>query len=346
MAVNVAVLFAFMLLVGVLSGMGWPPCGRIMAYWFSNNERSFKMSLWNTSHTIGAGTLGLLAIFGVGLFADLGIEQTWRANFIIPSAFALVLAGFCWWSLRDTPESCGLPSVADWRNDHSGVKTKEKVGEKVPFKTQLFDYVLKNKWIWMIALANAFVYMVRYGVGDWAPVYLQEMNIMTAKESNLAFALHNYAGIPGTIICGWISSKFFKGRCAPPNIIFMGAVLLGTVVYWQAGNLAALMATDPAAISALTKTFVYFGLILIGFCIYGPVALVTVQALNLVPKNAVGTAAGFVGLSGYAFGSAVLANILMGFVAEHAGWNTTFILLSAASLMAMLLCAVTLKSEK
>ena len=198
----------------------------------------------------------------------------------------------------------------------------------------------------MIALANAFVYMVRYGVGDWAPVYLQEMNIMTAKESNLAFALHNYAGIPGTIICGWISSKFFKGRCAPPNIIFMGAVLLGTVVYWQAGNLAALMATDPAAISALTKTFVYFGLILIGFCIYGPVALVTVQALNLVPKNAVGTAAGFVGLSGYAFGSAVLANILMGFVAEHAGWNTTFILLSAASLMAMLLCAVTLKSEK
>ena len=198
----------------------------------------------------------------------------------------------------------------------------------------------------MIALANAFVYMVRYGVGDWVPVYLQEMNIMTAKESNLAFALHNYAGIPGPIICGWISSKFFKGRCAPPNIIFMGAVLLGTVVYWQAGNLAALMATDPAAISALTKTFVYFGLILIGFCIYGPVALVTVQALNLVPKNAVGTAAGFVGLSGYAFGSAVLANILMGFVAEHAGWNTTFILLSAASLMAMLLCAVTLKSEK
>ena len=68
--------------------------------------------------------------------------------------------------------------------------------------------------------------------------------------------------------------------------------------------------------------------------------------LNLVPKNAVGTAAGFVGLSGYAFGSAVLANILMGFVAEHAGWNMTFVLLSAASVVAMLLCAMTLPSEK
>ena len=345
-ALNVTLIFIFMLLVGWLSGMGWPPCGRVMAYWFSQNERSFKMSLWNTSHTLGSGSLGLLMTFGLFIFGILGIEQAWRAAFIVPASVALLLAIFCWWALRDTPQSCGLPPIDEYRNDFSGVKAKKGEEEKIPFKTLFVEYIFKNKWIWMIALANAFVYMVRYGVGDWAPVYLQEMNIMTAKESNLAFALHNYAGIPGTIICGWISSKFFKGRCAPPNIIFMGAVLLGTVVYWHAGNLAALMATDPAAISALTKTFVYFGLILIGFCIYGPVALVTVQALNLVPKNAVGTAAGFVGLSGYAFGSAVLANILMGFVAEHAGWNTTFILLSAASLMAMLLCAVTLKSEK
>ena len=342
---NVAIVFGFMLLVGWLSGMGWPPCGRVMAYWFSQNERSFKMSLWNTSHTFGSGSLGLLVTFGVFIFGMFGIEQTWRAAFIMPAAVAMLLAIICWWALRDTPQSCGLPSIDEYRNDFSGVKAKQGEEEKIPFKTLFIDYIFKNKWIWMIAIANAFVYMVRYGVGDWAPIYLQEMDIMSDKESNLAFALHNYAGIPGTIVCGWISSRFFKGRCAPPNIIFMGAVLLGTILYWQAGNLADFLASDPAAVTAITKTLVYSGLILIGFCIYGPVALVTVQALNLVPKNAVGTAAGFVGLSGYAFGSAVLANILMGFVAEHAG-NMTFILLSAASVIAMLLCALTLRSEK
>ena len=345
-AVNVTVIFIMMLLVGWLSGMGWPPCGRVMAYWFSQNERSFKMSLWNTSHTFGSGSLGLLVTLGVSLFGMMAIEQTWRAAFIVPAAVALLIALVCWWALRDTPQSCGLPPIDEYRNDFSGVKAKKGEEEKIPFKTLFIDYIFKNKWIWMIAIANAFVYMVRYGVGDWAPIYLQEMGIMTDKESNLAFALHNYAGIPGTIICGWISSKFFKGRCAPPNIIFMGAVLLGTVLYWQAGNIAGMLASDAAAVTAITKTLVYFGLILIGFCIYGPVALVTVQALNLVPKNAVGTAAGFVGLSGYAFGSAVLANILMGFVAEHAGWNMTFVLLSAASVVAMLLCAMTLPSEK
>lgn len=338
MGLNVVLLFAIMLVVGVISGMGWPPCGRIMAYWFSNNERSFKMSLWNTSHTFGSGTLGIIAIFGVGLFADMGIAQPWRANFIIPSMFALLLAAFCWWALRDTPESCGLPSVADWRNDHSGVKTKEKVGEKVPFKTQLFDYVLKNKWIWMIAFANAFVYLVRYGIGDWAPTYLQESGIMTAAESKMAFSVHNYVGALGTVVCGWISSRFFKGRCAPPNIIFMCLVAVGCLVYWQVPAIAA-----ATGISA--RILVYISLIIIGFCIYGPVALVSIQALNLVPKNAAGTAAGFVGLSGYLIGDSLLSKIIVGSLADKS-WDMANMVIVAGAVLGIIICFLTLRSEK
>ena len=335
---NVAMLFVIMLFVGVLSGMGWPPCGRVMAYWFSGKERSFKMSLWNTSHTIGSGSLGLIALLGVGIFADLGIEQTWRADFIVPSLFALGLAGFCWWSLRDTPESCGLPSVADWRNDHSGVKSKEKIGEKVPFKTLLFDYVLKNKWVWMIALANAFVYMVRYGVGDWCPTFLQEAGIMDKAECKVAFSIHNYVGALGTIVCGLISSKLFKGRCAPPTIIFMILVTIGTLIYWQIPILA-----EVTGIAA--KTWAYVSLILIGFCIYGPVALVTIQALNLVPKNAAGTAAGFVGLSGYLIGDSLLSKILVGGIADRS-WDMANLTMVIGAALGVVLCVMTLRSEK
>ena len=336
--INVVMLFAVMLLVGVLSGMGWPPCGRVMAYWFSNNERSFKMSLWNTSHTIGSGTLGVVALMGVTLFADLGISQTWRADFIVPSCFALVMAIFCWWALRDTPESCGLPSVADWRNDHSGVKTKEKVGEKVPFKTLLVDYVLKNKWVWMIALVNAFVYMIRYGIGDWSPTFLQESGIMDKDECKVVFSIHNYVGAVGTIACGWISSRFFKGRCAPPTIIFMALVLLGTLIYWQIPLLA-----EVTGISA--KVWVYVALILIGFCIYGPVALVTIQALNLVPKSAAGTVAGFVGLSGYLIGDSLLSKIIVGSIADHS-WNMANMTMVIGAVFGIILCLLTLRSEK
>ncbi|MDR2473636.1 MAG: MFS transporter [Tannerella sp.] len=344
---NVWLIFGFMLLVGWLSGMGWPPCGRIMAQWFSQNERSFKMSVWNTSHTIGSGSLGLLTTAGVGLFLFFDVGQTWRAAFIFPAVIALLFAFFCWWTLRDTPQSCGLSPIDVYRNDFSGKKAAAGEEEKIPFKRLFVDYVFKNKVLWLIAIANAFVYLIRYGIGDWAPLYLQEMNIMDSKQSNLAFSLHNYAGVPGTIVCGWISAKYFKGRCAPPNILYMMLVLLGILLYWKATAvgawLAGILGVDVTAASHFT---VYFSLCEIGFCIYGPVALIGVQALNLVPKNAAGTAAGFVGLFGYLIGDAVLAKIVMGKVANNYGWNPIFWLFIIGSIIAIAFCSTTWKKEK
>ena len=46
-------------------------------------------------------------------------------------------------------------------------------------------------------------------------------------------------------------------------------------------------------------------LIIIGFFIYGPIMLIGLHALDLVPKKAAGTAAGFTGFFGYVFGSAL-----------------------------------------
>ena len=201
-ALNMTIIFILMLVVGWLSGMGWPPCGRIMAHWFSQNERSFKMSVWNTSHTFGSGTLGLLATAGMSAVVFMGFSEAeaWKGAFIIPSIIAVLIAIICWLLIRDTPQSCGLPSINDYRNDYSGVKSKVKDTEKIPFKTLFIDYIFKNKLLWAVACANIFVYMVRYGIGDWAPTYLQQKSIMTASESNLAFSLHNYAGIVGTVV--------------------------------------------------------------------------------------------------------------------------------------------------
>ena len=296
------------------------------------------MSIWNTSHTFGSGSLGLLGLAGVGFFAMIDISETWRANFIVPAVFALLIAVFCWWALRDTPESCGLPSIQEYRQDFSGVKSNKKAGEKLPFKTLFVDYVLKNKLLWVIAVSNVLVYMVRYGVGDWSPTYLQEAKIMDAGECKVAFSVHNYVGAVGTIFMGWISAKFFKGRCAPPNVICMVMVFIGTLLYWQAPVFGG---GDPV----LTKTLVYVALIIIGFFIYGPVALIGVQALNTVPKNAAGTAAGFVGLFGYLFGDSLFSKIIVGHIADYS-WHTANMMFVVGSAVGIVLCALLWNSEK
>ena len=175
------------------------------------------------------------------------------------------------------------------------------------------------------------IYLVRYGVLDWAPTYLDEVKGFSVKETGWAYFLYEWAGIPGTLLCGWISDKVFKGRRAPSIIIYMLLVMVAVLVYWinPPGNIM----VDNIA------------LIAIGFLIYGPVMLIGVQALDLVPKKAAGTAAGLTGLFGY-LGGALFANIAIGFIAEHMGWDATFILLLVACAIAILFTAMTWKKEK
>ena len=83
----------------------------------------------------------------------------------------------------------------------------------------------------------------------------------------------------------------------------------------------------------------------IGFFIYGPVMLIGVQALDLAPKNAAGTAAGLTGFFGYFFGTAILANSLLGYVSEIS-MDATFMMLLAACVLAVVFIGMTYREEK
>ena len=114
-------------------------------------------------------------------------------------------------------------------------------------------------------------------------------------------------------------------------MIFMALVLVFVALYW-------------AFIDNLTVVIIC--LIGIGFFIYGPVMLIGVQALDLAPKNAAGTAAGLTGFFGYFFGTFLLANTIIGLVAQRAGWGWTFALLILACILAILFMGLTYKEEK
>lgn len=331
----IAVMAILNFLVGWFNGMGWPPCGRVMTHWFSQSERGTMMSIWNCAHNVGGALVGPMAVYGAMWFGSWFYGQQTELYFLIgtyvfPAAVATFIAILAYILIRDTPQSCGLPSVEKWRNDYPK-NYSEKHEEVLTTKEILFKYVLNNKLLWYIAIANAFVYMVRYGCLDWAPTYLKESAGYDIKQAGWAYFLYEFAAIPGTLVCGWLSDKVFKGRRAMPTIIFMAIVAVFIYLYWQ---------------FSANVTIVTISLIAIGFFIYGPVMLIGVQALDLAPKNAAGTAAGLTGFFGYFFGTAILANIVIGYVAENAGWDWTFVLLIGACVLSVVLMAMTNKEEK
>jgi len=320
---SISIIFVLLFLNGWVQGMGWPACGRTIVHWYSANERGRTVSVWNIAHNIGGGLIGPLFILGMGWFND------WHSAFYVPAAVAFLVSFFVLFALRDTPQSCGLPAIDDYRQDFS--HDYEQGHEKEFNAKQIFmEHVLNNKLLWLIAIANAFVYLLRYGVLDWAPTYLSEVKAFSVDKSSWAYFAYEWAGIPGTLLCGWISDRLFAGRRSPTAILYMVLVLVALIIYWlnPAGN----PMVDIAA------------LIAIGFLIYGPVMLIGLHALELVPKKAAGTAAGLTGLFGY-LGGAVVANIALGFTLDHFGWDGGFILLTAGCVIAILLLALTMRHE-
>jgi OPA family glycerol-3-phosphate transporter-like MFS transporter len=323
---TVGMMFALQLANGWFQGMGWPSSGRVMVHWFSPGERGTKMAVWNVAHNIGGGLVGPIAVLAVALFGE------WESVLYFHGYLALAIALFIWLTVRDTPQSQGIPPVEVWRNDQPRAFVYEAHHEREFSAREIFfSHVLNNRLLWAIAIANAFVYLVRYGVLDWAPTYLGEAKGFSFEQAGWAWALYEWAGIPGTLLCGWLSDRVFNGRRAPASILYLVLTLICVLVYWF----------NPPGRPAVDMAM----LIAIGFLIYGPVMLIGVHALDLVPKKAAGTAAGFTGLFGYV-GGAVSANIVIGALVDRYGWDAGFALIAFACTAAIVLLALSWRGER
>ena len=173
---SISTMFILQFLIGWFQGMGWPPCGRVMTHWFSVKERGTKMAIWNVAHNVGGGMVGAMTAYGILWFGS------WQAGiFWFPAVVAILISLLGLLLIRDIPQSCGLPPIEKYRNEYP--KNYSASSEKeLSAKEIFFKYVLNNKILWYIAIANAFVYLVRYGVLDWAPTYLKDVKGYDIKE--------------------------------------------------------------------------------------------------------------------------------------------------------------------
>ncbi|MBN2377700.1 MAG: MFS transporter [Sedimentisphaerales bacterium] len=315
---------------GFFQGMGWPPCGRSMGHWFSVRERGVKFSIWNTSHNFGGGVAGVIA-------AEAAVRYGWQYAFYFPALLAIIGAIYLLWRLRDTPQSVGLPSIEEYKNDYTEHEKEHGTLEReLGTKELLFDYVLKNKYIWILAFANFFCYVVRYSMWDWGPTYLREMKEASLTGGGIAVMVQNFGGIPSTILFGWISDKLGGRRgmvsalCMIPIFIAFGCIIF-----------------NPPGRLWLDMTM----LAVIGCFIYPVINLITISALDLTSKKAIGTAAGFIGLFGY-IGRAVQAKgfgAMLKYFSEvydvETSWRIVLYSIQGCTILAILLLCLTWKTK-
>lgn len=303
---------------GLVQGMGWGPCGRSLGHWFSIRERGAVFAFWNIAHNVGGGLTGVVVAYSTQWMG-------WRSGFYVPGILALLCAIYLLLRLRDTPQSVGLPPIEEYRNDYPPTGNDRRE-EELSARELLVHYILKNRYLWLFAVANFFVYIARYSLLDWGPTYLKQVKHASLGEGGWSTTALEFSGVLSTILMGWLSDKM-GGRRGMISLLCMIPVFLAFV---------AILYT-PA--NALGLDLVLFGVI--GFFVYPPVMLLGVTALDFSSKKAVGTAAGFVGLFGY-LGRTVEGKGI-GTLAERYGWNTALGAIAGAAFLGIVLLSMTWK---
>lgn len=304
----------FWMINGWFQGIGFPPCARLMTHWFSPKELATKMSIWNISHGLGAGAVVILCGFLVHRYND------WRLCFFVPAGLAIVAALLLFVFLRDTPESVGLPPVEGTESEADAPSGSDPI-EPEKFRSILFSKVFSNPYIWVFAIANFFVYTVRYAVLDWGPTLLKEFKGVSLLHGGWMVAGFEVAGLAGTLAAGYLTDRIFRGRGARTCVFCMFFCAVAVFLFWRA----------PAGNIALNTVL----LMAAGFFVYGPQALVGISVANLATKKAAATAVGLTGIFGYASG--ILSGWGLGLLVQTYGWNVAFQALLGIALVGVVL---------
>jgi OPA family glycerol-3-phosphate transporter-like MFS transporter/OPA family sugar phosphate sensor protein UhpC-like MFS transporter len=291
---------------GYIQGMGVPPCMSLLAHWIKPSELATKQSIWNVSHTVGAGLVVALCGFMLDRFG----YSAWYLCFIVPAFIALLGVPILWFGVKDDPTEVGLPPVEKMDTLKQGASDEPNPLENMDgakYKRIINKMVFANPFIWIIAVSNFCVYVIRLTILDWGASFLTETKgLDIAAAGGLLATTEIVGGTMGMLLAGWLSDKLFKSKAHRTCFFCIVFATLSFFLFWRC--------------ESLVLSFIC--LVFSAFFIYGPQALYGVCASQQATKYAAGTGNGIVGIFGYM--SSVVSGVIFGSMAQSGGWDSVF----------------------
>ena len=189
-------------------------------------------------------------------------------------------------------------------------------------KAYIRKHVFLNPVIWMLAIADFFVYVIRFAVLDWGPTFLREARGLSAAEAGWTVVIFEVFGVIGMLGAGWITDKVFGSRGTRTCLFCMLGAIISIVTFCLL----------PETTSPLLLLFV---LAFAGMFIYGPQALIGVIASNHATRKAASSANGVIGMVSYV--SVAISGVGFGFISDHFGWEMVFVTMVVMAVIGLLI---------
>lgn len=286
---------------GLAQATGWSGNVGTMANWFHHKERGKVMGVWATNFTAGSLLAGPFAAWVLGAYG-------WRASFYAGSVVLLAVWTFFVFNQRNKPEDLGLAPI----DAHEVIPAGGGLG-------WTRDTAIN---IGLVGTFYFFVKLIRYALWGWAPYFLTESFGQSSEQAGYLSTAFDLAGIPGVFLTGWLSDKVFGSRRAIVSLFSMIALTLAMVLLWTVGT--------------GSSTAFVICLLLIGFTLYGPDALMTgAGAMDIGSRRGAVLAAGII--SGLGSFGPVVQEYVIGRMYDQKGGDL-------APIFLMLLCSAGLST--
>lgn len=297
---------------GYFQSMGWTPGLATLTKWWPGAERGFATGFAHAFSGFGQAVCTLSVLIAFTVFPDMG----WRAAFVVPAAFPLIMLILYKIIAKTSPKVVGLE---EYKEDNPEIAEAEvEMQELISSKGKLFPYayVLKNKLflIWLfVAFATG---LARYGLVTWVPLYfVQQFDVDITAGLLQSLTLPVGMGV-GTLVVPWLTDKFCPENRLPAVVVSAIVAAIAVIAFFF---------LDPRSLGGLIA--VELCLFVAGFCIYAINGTAWAFATDLGGRVFSGTAAGLLNCSAYV-GAAIQA-MVYGFLLNSGGWGIVFISLAA-----------------
>lgn len=291
---NFSVLFILNLIVGIGWGFIFPNLPKLVKLWFPNRLIGTATGIYSTGVFAG-GTLALSITIPV-IFP---LVESWGGVFYFWGAVVFVIS-IIWWSLAREP---------------SFYRDKKLVRPQLSMSA--FRMVLKNKYIWIIAIFFAFAAnMTFYIITGWFPTFFIQKGISEAG-SGILTSIVTLAGLPAVFLIPFISDRVgFRKPFLWISCLIAAAAFIG-IIY---------------------TTFIldFILMIILGITLTATYVMSLFLPIELVRPDYAGTASGIVISIGYIGGA--MGPLIAGYLKDSTGTLIpSIIMLSVLMLISMVL---------
>lgn len=301
-------LLLFACLNGVGQATGWSGLVKMMANWFSPENRGVIMAWWATNYVLGgflAATFATWAVTQRWLLPKLG----WARGFLFPALVLSIIVPLFFSQVSDAP------AVSTARG---------RLGDSHPAKLDQTTWadlaaLLCKPSLWAIGVSYFFLELCRYALMFWLPYYMVQRLRYGVQRAGFLSSLYELVGIVGALLAGYISDRFNQCRRAPVSVVMLFG--LGVVMTFQ-------------------PLLAHWGLVGIGFAIslagllsYGPDTMLSGAAAQDVGETrAAGTATGLIDGIGHL--GALFSPYVVVCVSERYGWDCLFLVFACTAFLA------------